>query len=81
MQDGESAEPKACAGVKGTTITVEDLFYNVPNRLKAWKHLCDDSLVMTPSQALKNPTEEYNKIVEVPCLFAETRVHRERTEI
>lgn len=46
---GESAEPRACAGVKGTVVTIEDLFYNVPNRRKA----------------LKNPSEEYQKIVDV----------------
>jgi hypothetical protein len=53
-KEGESAEPRACAGVKGTVITVEDLFYNVPSR----------------RQALKNPTEEYAKIVEVVSRYA-----------
>uniref|UniRef100_A0A0C3UA54 DNA mismatch repair protein S5 domain-containing protein n=1 Tax=Guillardia theta (strain CCMP2712) TaxID=905079 RepID=A0A0C3UA54_GUITC len=71
-KDSKLIPPVACAGVKGTTITVEDLFYNVPNRLKAWKHSSDDLLVMTPSQALKNPTEEYNKIVEVTYTFVST---------
>ncbi|KAK2517098.1 Mlh1 [Columba guinea] len=41
--------PKPCAGNQGTQITVEDLFYNVNTRRKA----------------LKNPNEEYAKIVEV----------------
>jgi len=53
-KEGDSAEPRACAGVKGTVISVEDLFYNVPSR----------------RQALKNPSEEYAKIVEVVSRYA-----------
>ncbi|KAJ1496884.1 DNA mismatch repair protein [Coelomomyces lativittatus] len=30
-----SSQPQACAGNIGTTITVQDLFYNVKSRLKA----------------------------------------------
>ena len=30
----DPAGPKACAAVQGTTILVEDLFYNVPTRKK-----------------------------------------------
>lgn len=48
-KEGDSPDPRACAGVKGTVIAVEDLFYNVPSR----------------RQALKNPHDEYAKIVEV----------------
>ena len=29
--------PKACAGNQGTQISVEDLFYNIPTRKKAFK--------------------------------------------
>ncbi|KAJ3269445.1 DNA mismatch repair protein [Terramyces sp. JEL0728] len=49
-----TAEPKPCAGNVGTQITVEDLFYNIPTRKKAFK----------------NTTEEYNKIVEVASKYA-----------
>ncbi|XP_017652931.1 DNA mismatch repair protein Mlh1 isoform X2 [Nannospalax galili] len=48
--DGKlQAPPKPCAGNQGTQITVEDLFYNITTRRKA----------------LKNPSEEYGKILEV----------------
>ncbi|XP_048204616.1 DNA mismatch repair protein Mlh1 isoform X1 [Perognathus longimembris pacificus] len=48
--DGKlQAPPKPCAGNQGTQITVEDLFYNITTRRKA----------------LKNPGEEYGKILEV----------------
>ncbi|KFZ67673.1 DNA mismatch repair protein Mlh1, partial [Podiceps cristatus] len=46
--------PKPCAGNQGTQITVEDLFYNVTTRKKA----------------LKNPNEEYAKILEVVSRYA-----------
>ena len=42
-------EPKPCAGNRGTQITVEDLFYNVPTRLKA----------------LKSQSEEYHRIADI----------------
>ncbi len=51
---GAAAAPRPCAGVKGTTITVEELFYNVPNRRKAFK----------------SPAEEHSKIVEVVERYA-----------
>ncbi|XP_006869227.1 PREDICTED: DNA mismatch repair protein Mlh1 isoform X2 [Chrysochloris asiatica] len=48
--DGKlKAPPKPCAGNQGTQIMVEDLFYNIATRRKA----------------LKNPSEEYGKILEV----------------
>ena len=31
----DAAGPKPCAGVPGTTMLVEDMFYNVPARQKA----------------------------------------------
>ncbi|XP_011184409.2 DNA mismatch repair protein Mlh1 [Zeugodacus cucurbitae] len=46
--------PKACAGNQGTIITVEDLFYNMPQR----------------RQCLKSPTEEMQKICDVVSKYA-----------
>lgn len=46
---GASADPKACAGNKGTLIVVEDLFYNMLMR----------------QRALRSPSEEYHKIADV----------------
>ena len=45
---GQSADPKACAGRQGTQIVVEDLFYNVPTRRRAFR----------------SASEEYSKIAE-----------------
>jgi len=53
-RSGLSADPKPCAGNKGTQITVEDLFYNVSTRRKA----------------LKSPGEEFAKIADVVSKYA-----------
>ncbi|XP_046641833.1 DNA mismatch repair protein Mlh1-like [Daphnia pulicaria] len=45
---------KPCAGTQGTQIVVEDLFYNVPTR----------------RNALKSPSDEHNRIIEVITRFA-----------
>lgn len=46
---GQAAEPKGVAGRPGTQITVEDLFFNVPTRRRAFRSYAD----------------EYNKIVDM----------------
>ncbi|XP_065152161.1 DNA mismatch repair protein Mlh1 [Paramisgurnus dabryanus] len=53
--DGKlKSSPKPCAGNQGTLVSVEDLFYNVSTRRKA----------------LKSPSEEYSRIVEVVSRYA-----------
>lgn len=51
---GQSAEPKPCAGRGGTQITVEDLFYNIPNRRRAFR----------------SASEEYAKILELVSKYS-----------
>jgi len=46
--------PKPCAGNQGTIITIEDLFYSMPQR----------------RQALKSPAEEFQKISDVISKYA-----------
>ncbi|KAI1461326.1 DNA mismatch repair protein MutL [Annulohypoxylon moriforme] len=51
---GQSADPKPIAGRVGTQILVEDLFYNVPTRRKAFR----------------SPSDEYNKIIDMVGRYA-----------
>lgn len=51
---GQSPDPKPVAGRQGTQITVEDLFYNVPIRRRAFRSASD----------------EYNKIIDMVGRYA-----------
>lgn len=51
---GQNAEPKGVAGRPGTQITVEDLFYNVPTRRRAFR----------------SPADEFNKIIDMVGRYA-----------
>ena len=51
---GQNADPKPCAGRQGTQIQVEDLFYNVPQRMRAFR----------------SASEEYAKILDLVGRYA-----------
>ncbi|EFQ30580.1 DNA mismatch repair protein MutL [Colletotrichum graminicola] len=51
---GQSAEPKPTAGRQGTQISVEDMFYNIPTRRRAFR----------------SPGEEFNKIIDIVGRYA-----------
>ncbi|OCK77390.1 DNA mismatch repair protein MutL [Lepidopterella palustris CBS 459.81] len=51
---GQNADPKPIAGRQGTQITVEDLFYNIPSRRRAFR----------------SASEEYAKILDLVGRYA-----------
>ena len=51
---GDKVDPKPCAGTVGTTIIVEDLFYNMQTR----------------RQAFKNANEQYQRILDVVTKYS-----------
>ncbi|KAI0888986.1 DNA mismatch repair protein MutL [Annulohypoxylon maeteangense] len=51
---GQSADPKPIAGRIGTQLLVEDLFYNVPTRRRAFR----------------SPSDEFNKIIDMVGRYA-----------
>lgn len=51
---GQTQEPKPVAGRNGTQLTVEDLFYNIPTRRRAFRSASD----------------EYNKIIDMIGKYA-----------
>lgn len=54
LRPGDITESKRCAGNVGTLITVEDLFYNVATRRKAFR---------SPSEELAKITDIVTKYV------------------
>ncbi|KAK6596144.1 DNA mismatch repair protein MutL [Botrytis cinerea] len=58
---GQGSDPKPIAGRPGTQITVEDLFYNVPTRRRAFR----------------SASEEYNKILDVVGVAFSCKKHGE----
>ncbi|KAN0023203.1 hypothetical protein ACTFIU_011366 [Dictyostelium citrinum] len=57
-----SSDPKPCAGVNGTQITVEDLFFNTPSRKNVLKNTVDEHsriVLLMKKYAINNPTVSF----------------------
>ncbi|EAL63764.1 MutL DNA mismatch repair protein [Dictyostelium discoideum AX4] len=58
----QSSDPKPCAGVNGTQITVEDLFFNTPSRKNVLKNTVDEHsriVLLMKKYAINNPTVSF----------------------
>ncbi|KAK5578395.1 hypothetical protein RB653_008065 [Dictyostelium firmibasis] len=58
----QSSDPKPCAGVNGTQITVEDLFFNTPSRKNVLKNTIDEHsriALLMKKYAINNPTVSF----------------------
>ncbi|CED84675.1 DNA mismatch repair protein-MLH1 family [Phaffia rhodozyma] len=87
LRPGESPEPKSAAGNQGTTIIVEDLFFNVPTRRKALKSTSDEFsriLDVVTKYSIHNPSVSFMckkagqaaPVLSTPCLSTSAQTIR-----